>query len=93
MNTYQKYCRQLLDKFYILEDDYIKLYGVIKKDNIFYKIYMDRFNYLMYGDRLIEKIRGRGYLSYQECQEKYPVELILLDESPQKRNILFRKRK
>ena len=93
MNNYQKYKNRILNYFYILEDDYIKLYGIIQKDNLFYKIYLQRFNYDIYGERIIEKLRGKGYLSSKECIEKYSNELPLLEEVKVKKKLLFGKRK
>ena len=93
MNNYQKHKKEIVDYFYTLEDYYIKTYGIIKKDDTFYKIFLDQFNYYMYGERLIEKLRGRNYLSKEECIEKYHLELEELKEVKTKRNSLFRKRK
>lgn len=92
MENYQNYKNQILNYFYILEDDYIKTYGVIQKEKKFYKILINRFNYDIYGEKIIEKLRGRGYLSKKECDEIYGYELINLEKVKTKKK-LFRKRK
>ena len=89
----EKYKYERLDYIYIIEDEYIKLYGVIKKENSFYKIFIEQFNYHLYGERMIEKLKGRGYLSEIEANIKYPDGLPTLEDEKVKKNIFLKKRK
>lgn len=89
----EKYRHEILDYVYIIEDEYIKLYGVIKREEIFYKILLEQFNYILHGERMIEKLSGRGYLSEIESNIKYPNGLPILEDTKVKKNSLFKKRK
>jgi len=66
MNLYKKYKNEFICKIYIFDEEYIKTYGVIEKEKEFYKIYIDKFNYMAQGEKLVEKLRGRGYISVDE---------------------------
>lgn len=90
---FDKYKNDIIDYVYIIEDEYIKLFGIIKKDNIFYKIFLEQFNYHLYGDRIIEKLNGRGYLSEMDAIIKYPNGLPILEDVKVKKNIFLKKRK
>lgn len=92
MNNYQMYCNEIIDYYYLLENDYIKTYGIIQRECKFYQVYLDHFNYLIHGERMIEKLRGRGYLSEIECKKKYGTDISTLEELS-KRKRLFQKRK
>lgn len=91
VNNYQIYRNEIIDCYYLLENDYIKTYGIIQREFEFYQVYLDHFNYLIHGERMIEKLRGRGYLSEIECKKKYGTSLSTLEE-PSKRKKLFQKR-
>ena len=53
MNNYQIYRNEIIDCYYLLENDYIKTYGIIQREFEFYQVYLDRFNYLIHGERMI----------------------------------------
>ena len=70
MNLYEKYKDEILHYTYFYEDFYIKTYAIIKKDT-YYKIYLNRFNYLWHGDMILEKLQGKGYIPIDDVLEKY----------------------
>lgn len=95
MNLYQKYKNNVLHYVYLYDDFYIKTYAVIQKNNKFYKIYLDRFNYVWQGDNVIQKLTGRGYVPIEQILEQYKIEQIddFEEQKTKKKINFFAKRK
>lgn len=63
---------EYLDYIYDIYDSYINTYGIIKEDK-YYKEYINHYNYDILGERTIEKLKGRGYISEKEALKKYNI--------------------
>lgn len=65
---------KILDYVYEHEnEEIVQTYAVTKnEDNIIYLSPIQHFYFSILGERTIEKLEGRGYLSMEEFKEKYP---------------------
>lgn len=81
---------QYLDYVYDIKEDYINTYGIVKED-IYYKEYINHYNYYILGDKMIEKLRGRGYISYDETLKKYNVSKIETKKREKTKRLFKRK--
>ena len=63
---------EYLDYIYDIYDSYINTYGIIKEDK-YYKEHINHYNYDILGERTIEKLKGRGYISEKEALKKYDI--------------------
>ena len=79
-----------LDYIYEIDECYINTYGIVKKDE-YYKEFINHYNYYMMGERMIEKLVGRGYISYDEALEKYNVSKIKTIEKEKTKRLFKRK--
>lgn len=64
---------EYLDYIYEIEDSYINTYGLLKEDK-YYMFYLGHYNYYILGEKMIEKLIGRGYITKDECLKKYGIE-------------------
>ena len=81
---------QYLDYIYEIDESYINTYGIIKKDD-YYREFIERYNYYILGERMIEKLIGRGYISYEKAVKKYNVMKIKI-QKPEKTKRLFKRK-
>ena len=81
---------QYLDYIYEIDESYINTYGIIQ-ENTYYKEYINHYNYYTLGERMIEKLIGRGYISYEKALKKYNVIEIKI-QKPEKTKRLFKRK-
>lgn len=81
---------QYLDYIYEIDESYINTYG-IKKEDTYYKEYINHYNYYALGERMIEKLKGRGYISYDEALKKYNV-IEIKEKKLEKTKRLFKRK-
>lgn len=95
MNLYQEYKNSIIDFVYLYDDIYIKTYAIIQKDDKFYQLYLNQFNYMWQGDKVLQKLHGRGYIPLEVALQKYNIEYIeeLEETKTKKKTNFLRKRK
>ena len=97
MNRYQKYKSQIKHYVYLYDRDdfYIKTYGIIQKNGTYYKLYLNHYNYIWHGDKIVEKLEGRGFVPIETVFVQYGLEEIenFEEQKTKKKSIFFRKPK
>lgn len=79
----------ILDYAYQITNEDVETFLIIKNSDNSIGLMKDQHFYLtILGDRLIEKLEGRGYISMDEVKEKYPN----IDIQPKKKVKWKRKR-
>lgn len=81
---------EYLDYIYDIYDSYINTYGIIKEDK-YYKEYINHYNYDILGERTIEKLRGRGYISEKEALKKYDINKLEIKKHTKTKKLFKRK--
>lgn len=68
---------QVLDRAYEIINDDVRTYLVIKsKDNTISIIEHQHFYLQILGDKLIQKLEGKGYLPLKEIEQKYEITIM-----------------
>lgn len=81
---------EYLDYIYDIYDSYINTYGIIKEDK-YYKEYINHYNYDILGERTIEKLKGRGYISEKEALKKYDINKLEIKKHTKTKKLFKRK--
>lgn len=81
---------EYLDYIYEIDESYINTYGIIQ-ENTYYKEYINHYNYYTLGERMVEKLRGRGYISYEEALKKYNVNKLETKKQEKTKRLFKRK--
>lgn len=64
---------KILDYVYEIVEEDVNTYMLWQKDDIIYRVFRDHYYWSVLGEKTIDKLRGRGYLSLEEAYQKYGV--------------------
>lgn len=64
---------KFLDYIYEIDGEDVNTYILCQSEESIYRISRDHYYWSILGEKTIDKLRGRGYLSLEEACQKYDV--------------------
>lgn len=77
----------VLDYAYEIDSDNVNTYTLERRENQIYRILNNHYYLDILGEKIISKLRGRGYLSMEEVYQKYQVPEIPIVENEKKKDL------
>jgi len=69
----------------MVDSENVYTYEIRKKEDAICRIFCTNYHFSILGEKTVEKLRGRGYLSMEEIYQKYGVvEVPIIEQSKKK---------